>query len=263
MNKRNLGILLVVFNFLGYALTITVNALANALPINNKTTGELSDSYPNLFVPAGITFSIWGVIYLLLTFFVIYQIVLLIKNKVDENSFVMKTGLLFFISSIANAGWIFAWHYQILPLSVLIMVILLITLISIYSQLNIGKDKKDRNENKLVHITFSVYLGWISIATIANFTAYIVDSGWDRFGMSEEFWTVIMLMIGIAITMFMIIQRKDIYFSLVVIWAFAGILIKRISTEGFEYYSILLTAGFGIVIIVVTCIIQLFRKRIY
>jgi hypothetical protein len=263
MNKKNLALFLVIFNFLGYAGTIVVNALANALPINNKTTGELSDAYPNLFVPAGLTFSIWGLIYLLLTFYIIYQVVFLFKNKAANNSFITKMGLLFFISSLANMGWIFAWHYQLLPLSVLIMVVILITLISIYSQLNIGKDNKDRKESKLVHITFSVYLGWISIATIANFTAYLVNIEWDRFGMSEEFWTVIMLIIGIAITLYMLIQRKDIYYSLVVVWAFAGILIKRISVEGFEYYGIVITALLGIFIITVVAMIQLFRKKIY
>lgn len=263
MEKKTFRILLVILNFLGFAGTIAVNALANALPINNKTTGELSDSYPNLFVPAGLTFSVWAVIYLLLTIFIICQIVFIFKNKRELNSFIEKIGFLFFISCAANMGWIFAWHYQILPLSLVIMFVLLLTLIAIYIQMNIGKDNKQRTDSKLVSITFSVYLGWITIATIANVTAYLVNAGWGRLGLSEEFWTVAMLTIGTLITAYMLLRRHDIYYSLVVIWAFTGILIKRLSIEGYEHIWLISTAITGIAIISAIAVIQLIKKKIY
>jgi hypothetical protein len=254
---------LVILNLLGFVGTIVVNTLANALPINNKNTGELSDAHPNLFVPAGITFSIWGIIYLLLTIFVIYQIVYAIKNKTEENTFIDKIGMLFFISSLANISWIFSWHYQLLPLSLVIMVVLLISLINIYLQLNIGKQNLIRKENKLVHITFSVYLGWISIATIANITAYLVNMGWNRFGLSEEFWTVIVLIVGIALSLIMLFKRRDIYYCLVVLWAFTGILIKRTTADPVSHSGIIITVIAGLTIISVASITQLIRRKIY
>jgi hypothetical protein len=254
---------LVILNLLGFVGTIIVNTLANTLPINNKNTGELSDAYPNLFVPAGITFSIWGIIYLLLTIFVIYQIVYALKNKTEENTFIDKIGMLFFISSLANISWIFSWHYQILPLSLVIMVVLLISLINIYLQLNIGKQNLIRKENKLVNITFSVYLGWISIATIANITAFLVNMGWNRFGLSEEFWTVIVLIVGIALSLIMLFKRRDIYYCLVVLWAFAGILIKRATVDSESHTGIIITVIAGLTIISVASITQLIRRKIY
>ena len=104
-------LLLSILNLLGFLGTVIVNGLANTLPINNKTTGELSDQYPNLFVPAGLTFSIWGLIYVLLAVFVVYQLVMVIKKDAQRSSFIEKIGLLFFVASLANIAWIFAWHY--------------------------------------------------------------------------------------------------------------------------------------------------------
>ena len=116
MGKSRL-LTLSILNLIGFLGTVVVNGLANALPLNNKTTGELSDQYPNLFVPAGLTFSIWGVIYILLAIFVIYGLVISIKNNTQKTAFIENIGILFFISSLANIGWIFAWHYQIIALS--------------------------------------------------------------------------------------------------------------------------------------------------
>jgi hypothetical protein len=182
MNKRRLVLSLSILNLLGFLGTVVVNGLANALPLNNKTTGELSDLYPNLFVPAGLTFAIWGLIYVLLAIFVIYQLIPSVRRDAQKVDFVQRIGLLFFISSIANIGWIFAWHYEIVPLSLVLMLILLGYLIAIYLRLNIGKSEATKSEKYLVHLPFSVYLGWITIATIANVTALLVDINWNTWG---------------------------------------------------------------------------------
>ena len=175
MNKSRRVLSLSILNLLGFLGTVVVNALASILPINNMKTGELSDLYPNLFVPAGLTFAIWGLIYVLLAIFVVYQLIPSVRRDAQKVDFVQKIGLLFFISSLANIGWIFAWHYKIVPLSLALMLILLGCLIAIYLRLNIGKSEAPKAEKYSVHLPFSVYLGWITIAAIANVTALLVD----------------------------------------------------------------------------------------
>src|SRR4030043_924469 len=113
MATRRSQIVLSILNAIGFLGTVIVNGLANALPINNKATGELSDQYPNLFVPAGLTFSIWGLIYIRLAIFVIYHLVVTIRKDTEGLFPIERIGLVFFISSIFNIGWIFAWHYEI------------------------------------------------------------------------------------------------------------------------------------------------------
>ncbi len=263
MNKNRVHIILSILNLLGFLGTVIVNGLANALPINNKTTGQLSDQYPNLFVPAGLTFSIWGIIYILLAIFVIYQLISAIRKDTQTTSFIDKIGILFFITSIANIGWIFAWHYMVLPLSLILMLILLGTLIAIYLRLGIGKSNASKTEKYLVHLPFSVYLGWITIATIANTTALLVDIKWNTFGFSEQFWTVAVIIVGIAIALVLLRKRNDIFFCLVVDWALLGILIKRLAIEATPAQSVVVVAIIGLVLITLGIIVQIIRKKVY
>lgn len=215
--------ILSIFNLVFFIGIVIVNSLAVILPLNNKTIGELSDQYGNLFVPAGSTFSIWGVIYLLLAIFAIYQLVYAFRIKEQNSTFIEKIGWLFIFSSLMNMSWIFAWHYEMVLFSVLIMLVLLLSLIAIYVQLGIGRLEASKTEKYLVHLPFSVYLGWITIATIANITALLVDINWYRFGLSEPFWTVAVIIVGIIIGLIMIFNRKDIFYALVVDWALCGI----------------------------------------
>jgi hypothetical protein len=237
--------------------------MANALPINNKTTGELSDLYPNLFVPAGLTFSIWGIIYVLLAIFVIYQLIPSVRRDAQKNSFIHRIGPLFFVSCLANIGWIFAWHYENVPLSLLLMLILLGCLIAIYLRLNIGKTEATKTERYLVHLPFSFYLGWITVATIANVTALLVDIGWNMFGFSEQFWAVAVIIVGIAIALSVLFTRKDIYYCLVVDWALLGILLKRLSDATVPDQSVVSVAIVGLVVITVGIVVQLIRRKAY
>src|SRR5512133_3141843 len=170
-------------NLLLFAGMIVMNYLANALPLNNKTTGELSDMYPNLFVPAGLTFSIWGVIYLLLVGYCIIQFSG--SNQIAIGSI----GWLFAVTCILNASWIVAWHYQKLPLSLIIMVCLLNYLILINIRLTAVAQG-------LMKAAFGIYLGWICIATIANVTALLVNYNWNGFGLSDVTWTITMISAG-------------------------------------------------------------------
>jgi hypothetical protein len=261
MRTQNLP--LSVLNLLGFLGTIIVNILANALPINNKTTGALSDQYPNLFVPAGFTFSIWGLIYILLAIFTIYQFRIVIRKNTQQSSFLEKIGPFFFVSSIANISWIFAWHYEIVSLSILLMLLLLGCLIAIYVRLNIGKSASTKSEKFLVHLPFSVYLGWITIATIANTIALLVDLNWDKFGFGEQFWAVAIIAAAIAIALRILFARKDIFYCLVVDWALLGILIKRLAVDGASDNSVIVISIIGLVLISAGIIIQIKRGRVY
>lgn len=208
-----------------YLVMIGVNALANILPIAGMNTGTVSDSYPNLFAPAGITFSIWGVIYLLLALHTLYQF----RSKEDEK---LKTvGLLFTLSSIANTAWIFSWHYHKIGLSVLLMLCILGLLIRInmLTQTMTG----DRLFIWSVRIPFSVYFGWITVATIANITTFLVSLQWSGFGIGEIAWTAVVLVVGILIGLSWAFKAHDKAYLLTLIWAYAGILVKHTSSGGF------------------------------
>jgi hypothetical protein len=251
-----------VLNLIGYLGTIVVNGLANALPINNKTTGQLSDQYPNLFVPAGLTFSIWGLIYILLGIFVVYQVIVTFRKNESGSGAFRKIGYLFFLSSLLNIGWIFAWQYEIVPLSLVIMLLLLGSLLAIYIRIGVGKKGPRKKEQYLVHLPFSVYLGWITIATIANITAFLVNANWNRFGLSEQFWAVAVIVVGIAITLSVLFRRQDIYYSLVVDWAILGILIKRLA-DSVPVQSVVAITLVGLVLVTAGIVTQLVRKKVY
>ena len=216
-----------IANIVGFALVIALNVLANALPINGYTTGELSEFYPNLFVPAGFTFSIWGVIYLLLLIFIIYQIRNWWSKHRLDMSFVERIGPMFFVSCVANASWIIVWHYVQPVLALAIMLTILSSLLSIYRRLDIGKTDNSAVSFWAVKLPFSIYLGWITVATIANVTTVFVHLGWDGGAFGEVNWTITMIAIATLIGAFILFDRRDIGYAAVLIWAFYGIYSKQ------------------------------------
>jgi hypothetical protein len=262
MNKSRSLLVMSILNLLGFLGVVVVNALASILPLNGITTGELSDLYPNLFVPAGLTFAIWGPIYVLLGVFAIYPLIRSVRRDPQKVDFVQRIGPLFFVSCLANIGWIFAWHYQILPLSLVLMLVLLGCLLAIYLRLNTGKSEATKAEKYSAHLPFSVYLGWITIATIANLTALLVDINWGRWGFSEQFWAVAVIVVGIAIALSVLFSRKDIFYSLVVDWALLGILLKRLSATT-PAQSVVVITIVGLALITAGVIAQLIRKKVY
>ena len=147
MDTRRSQVSMSILNLFGFLGTVVVNALAVTLPLNYKTTQQLSDQYPNLFVPAGLTFSIWGIIYILLAILVIYQLIVTFRKDESGLNPFKKIGYLFFVSSILNIGWIFSWHYEIVSLSLLIMLLLLGCLLAIYLKLGLGEKGSTKKEN--------------------------------------------------------------------------------------------------------------------
>ncbi|GIK58485.1 MAG: tryptophan-rich sensory protein [Chloroflexi bacterium] len=207
-------------------VAVAVNGLANALPINGITTAEISDSFAVFFVPAGYVFSIWGLIYLGLFVYAIYQAL----PAQRENPRLRRTGWIFVISSIANTAWIFCWHYGYYALSVAVMAVLLGTLIAIYWRLETGRTAVSRAEQWAVRVPFSIYLGWITVATIANITILLDYVNWNGWGIAPEVWTVIMLAVAVVVAGLMALRHQDIAYLLVLVWAFAGIGVKQAET---------------------------------
>lgn len=204
-------------------LMLVVNGLANAIPFNGLTTGEISDRFPVYFVPAGYVFSIWGLIYLGLAAFAVYQML----PAQRENPRLRKVGYLFVLSGIMNSIWLFLWHYQLFVLSLLVMVGLLVLLIMIYLRLGIGIYQPDNLEKWCLHIPVSIYLGWITVATIANATDVLYYLEWNGWGFSPEAWGVILLSVGVLIAAAISFSRGDIAYLLVIMWAYAGIAVKH------------------------------------
>ncbi|MDD3919367.1 MAG: tryptophan-rich sensory protein [Candidatus Pacebacteria bacterium] len=241
--KQNLFIKIgALVSFIG---VIIVNSLANSLPINGINTGAVSNLYPNLFVPAAFTFSIWGLIYFLLSLYTLYQIGFFQKKKEPVNEVLIKrVGIYFIITSIANMAWIFFWHYSLLWLSLIAMFVILFGLIKIA---NIIKEEKlSRKEKFFISLPFNVYFGWITVATIANITAFLVSINWNGFGISEIVWTIIVLFVGTLICIFRMFKERDIVYGLVFLWAYFGILIKHLSIDGFygQYPDIIMAVTF-------------------
>ncbi len=239
---------LVVLTFLGM---VTVNSLANFLPINGQTTGEVSESYPNLFAPAGLAFIIWGLIYFLLAGYTLYQLGFFQERWPKNRAGLLNAvGLYFSVSSLANTGWIFAWHYNRIGLSMLLMAVILVCLIQIARAIN-GHELSLR-EYLFIKLPFSVYFGWITVATIANATTLLVSLGWDGFGLSEATWAVIIILTGLVIAVATMLRFRDIAYGLVVIWAYSGIILKHTSASGFanQYPGVIAAAAISIVVLI-------------
>lgn len=225
MKKSTLSVLNIIF----LIVTIWVNFLANGLPIGGNTTGELADMYPNLFVPAWLTFSIWGLIYLLLLWFVIWQF---IDAKRDNSLGVTEqVGPWFILSCCANIAWIFARHYTFTWLSVVIMLLLLGTLIVLSNKVRTWQSRGTWKNKLFTQIPFGVYLGWISVATIANITSYLVDTWRDMWWFSDIFWTITVIWVATVLGILALAKDANIPFVWVLLWAFLGIALKRVDVD--------------------------------
>ncbi|NCF69524.1 MAG: tryptophan-rich sensory protein [Chloroflexi bacterium] len=241
-----------VLILLSVMATIFVNGLASSLPLNGKTTGEISDSFDVFFVPAGYVFSIWGLIYVGLIAYAVYQ---LLPAQAD-NPALRSIGPIFILSSLANIAWIFLWHYEIFSLTVVAMLILLACLIVIYLRLDIGRAQVSSGMRWFVHLPFSIYLGWITVATIANVTTLLAYWDWSGWGISPEAWAVIMLTIATAVGGLVSFTRSDIAYAAVLIWAFAGIGVKQSDTS-----VVAAAAWVATVITAILLIIGVYRRR--
>ena len=189
-------------------------------------SGEVTDQFPVLFVPAAYVFAIWGVIYAGLVAFAIFQAL----PSQRENSRLRRIGGLFVVASLANIAWIFAWHYERFPLSMLFMLILLGSLIGIYLRLGTGRTRVAAAETWAVRVPFSIYLGWITVATIANVSQLLYVLGWGGWGIAPVTWTIIMLAAAVVVAALMAVTRRDVAYLAVSVWAVIGIALKHAAT---------------------------------
>lgn len=210
-------------NALSVVLALTVNILASTLPLNGQNTGEISDRFLVYFVPAGYVFAIWGIIYIGWIAFTIYQF----QPAQNESPRLRNLGYLFAISGIFNAAWLVCWHYNVFGLSVLVMLTLLGLLIASYLKLNIGRTPVSIAEKWSVDIPFSVYLGWITVATVANISDWLYFVNWSGFGIAPQTWAVTMIVIATMLGVLMTVIRRDSGYVFVLVWSFAGIALKQ------------------------------------
>ena len=250
--------ILVIISFIGM---IASNIMSSVLPLNNISMKELSDLYPNLFTPAPYTFGIWSIIYIALAGFAIYQV-----NPPQGGTEGISPGDLlrirvaFVFSCVINALWLVSWHYRYLELSVILMVLLLITLIYINNITR--RDRLSNKETLFVRAPFSLYFGWITVATIANITIFFVGRQWDLLGISPVIWTILVLIIGITIASIVVIRNRDLVYPAAVLWGYGGILANHFSSNGFggRYYSIMIvTVACMVVLLVVSVVRSLYR----
>lgn len=231
-------------NILALLIMLLINTLASASDlIGGQLTAAVSDSNPTLFTPAGYVFSIWSIIYIGLIAFAIFQA----RDSEDAATVRERIGPWFAINAVLNAAWLFAWGYEVLWLSVLIMLGLLATLIMIYERLKIGREPAgSADSGKLatwaVRVPMSIYTGWISVATIANISAALVSSGWQGGALGPRFWTIVVLLAGTALGLLATWLRRDVAYALVIVWAFAGIAVAR-PQETLIVWGALLGAG--------------------
>ena len=215
-------------NIFAFIFMVLINGLAGSTTLlGGKNTAEISNANFTLITPAGYVFSIWGIIYVLLGIFVVFQAL----PREREKEYHGKISWLFILSSIFNIVWLFLWQFEYLVFSVILMFLLLASLISIYLRLDIGKSQVGLAEKITIHLPFSTYLGWITIASIANVAVTLVSIGWNGFGISPETWATIIVVIALLITVLVIVTRKDIAYGLVIIWAFLGIAVGQSSNQ--------------------------------
>ncbi|MGM0852313.1 MAG: TspO/MBR family protein [Bacillota bacterium] len=221
-----------ILNILAFALVIVMNTLAVTLPLNNQSTGEISDRLDIMITPAGYVFSIWSLIYLVLAIWIIRQFP---KDRRNLPLYQETSGL-FILSCLLNSAWIFVWHYHYFLISVFIMIGLLLTLIALYRRV------KSTGPPLLDIAPFSIYLGWISIATIVNITYYLTDIGCGWFGISELVWAYLGLIVATILAFLFRIGQHDMLYPLVFVWAFVGIGVKNMtehSTYSYTAYALL------------------------
>ncbi|MEL6670852.1 MAG: tryptophan-rich sensory protein [Bacteroidota bacterium] len=218
MTKSTLQIL----NFVSLIAVIALNGLSNTGALGGSNVGAVSDKFPTSFTPAGFTFAIWGLIYLSLIVFSVYQARDLFSSQKISMPFLDQINFWFILSGLFNMVWLWAWVNEKIGLSMLLMLGILGSLLMIYLRLNVGVASVSSGVKWLVHAPFSLYLGWISVATIANFSILFTSQG-ISLGASEDTWALIMIVVAGLIGALLAWQRGDFVYAGVGLWAFYGI----------------------------------------
>lgn len=235
---------LLILNFAALILTIVINYLSSSGLLNGITIKEISARYDNNFTPAGYAFSIWGLIYIGLLGFVCYA--LISKGEAHRTIIVNRIGWLFILSCLANSLWVIAWLNDYLGISVIMMVLLFISLMVIIIRTRMELDAHPLKEYVFIYWPFAVYAGWITVALIANISAYLTKTGWNGWGIPETYWAIIMIILAGLVNIIMVITRNLREFALVGIWSLLAI---SVANPGGNYGPIRYTCYITIAVI--------------
>ncbi len=242
---------LAILNLVFYVIAFAVSNLSQLKIFGGITNADISNKYDTVFTPAGITFAIWGVIYLSLFGFTIYHLIRAYKDDVhsEANKDVLKIENLFIINNIATTFWVFAFTYEYLLTSMLLIIVQLIALVKIFINLNLFDNDKTFSSKLFTAFPLTIYFAWLCVANIANISLYLVSVNWDGFGIAPAVWAMVMIIVTVVLSAFIIIKKKNPFFGLVVVWALYGIVLKRTAVDEATFSNVILLAwaGFGFV----------------
>ena len=241
------------FSIITFSATLYVNYLAGTGELNNLSSAEISAFYPTLFTPAGFTFSIWGIIYLLNLSFVLVQVYKLIKCSGDFNK---RLNMTYILVCAFNMLWLYSFHYQLLLASVIIMVGMLSSLI--YTVVITNSSRTQSKISYVEFVVFSVYLGWISVATIANISIWLVDLGFTH--NNPSIIAMMVMSVGVALAIWQNYRMKNYWYGLVIIWAFYGIYVARSTDFANGANAVMIAALAGMALVMVSSFYHLSRK---
>lgn len=227
-----------IVNFLSVILVLAVNGLSQSQRWNDTTIGEMSDLYENLFTPAGYAFAIWGLIFLMLIGYSLFQIRRAFFSK-KESLFIEQTGWWFALANVFNAAWVVAFTYQYVGLSVLIMLGILISLLQVIRKTNMERWDAPIEIIAFVWWPICIYSGWIAVATIANFSAFFSSLGWKGSELNQIVWTMVMITVAVLVNVLMVWLRNMREFAGVAIWALVAIFVRHQDQyEAIAYYAL-------------------------
>lgn len=233
-------------------IVIAVNAAANIVPINGVGTGELSARYPTGFTPAGWVFSIWGLIYLGLTAFSLYAA----RGGTPGNARTERVITPYLASCVGNAAWIFMWHYELIAASLACMLVILGSLLVAYVRLN-AEPPVSFAERACVDLPFSLYLGWITTATLANLAALFFDLDVYPFELAMDEWAILTVVAATGIYAAAGVRTGDAVYTAVFAWAALGIVLQTLEIS----QPVRLAAAAGCAVAVVVTAVSLVGGR--
>ncbi len=251
-----------IFNLLALLLHISFSYLTQFKLINTQDVGQVSNKYNSIFTPSGITFAIWGIIYVALLLFCIYYILMSYRHNINHpaNVDVSRIGVWFILNNLGAAAWLLAWTNEMIAASLGLIIFQLITLIVINLRINIHNPLRTITSKIFTQFPMSIYFGWLTIATIANTSIYLMASGWDGFGYTPIYWTRIMIGIAVFLTALVVFIRRNVFYGLVIIGALYGIILKRQSEDVYVYASVINSAWIGLGIVGLICLIQFVKN---
>ncbi len=244
-----------------YILMVAVNILAEALPINGVTTGEVSARYQTLITPAAGTFLIWIAIYVMLLLYTLYQCGVFQWGEGRgpcATELTQAIAPFYALSSLCNALWIISWHYELILVCFVLIAALVYSLVRIMIILH--RERLCMKEKLFAFVPFSVYTAWCIIATFVNAAALLVSLNWGGWGVSPQMWAVAALLVLTALGIYLMFRRKSAAIGLVFIWAYGGILVAHTSQDIWNGAYPL------IIMVLIVCLIALlfsFSIRIY